>query len=143
MTKKILLACLAACLLVLIAVSCQKEEVNIQAEPVKTIDGSWRIIKALRNGTDMTQRFDFSKFRINFADSSYTLSNQVPFLVSRNGTWTFDDPVYPFRIAFTAPGDSARSSTVLYPVVNGVRNIIVTFSPGCNANTYQYTLQKD
>ncbi|MEO5889949.1 MAG: DUF5004 domain-containing protein [Ferruginibacter sp.] len=128
--------------LLLIFCSCKKENTAIPAEPVKDISGSWKIIKAVRNGTDLTSRFDFSAFRINFSDSSYTIDNQVPFIISKNGTWKFDDPVYPFEITLTSPGET-KQSTVLYPVVEGVRNLVISFSPGCTLNNYQYTLLKD
>ena len=130
------------CLLLLTFFSCQKEKVVMADEPIKDISGSWKIIKAMRNGTDLTGRFGFADFRIKFSDSAYTISNPVPFITSKDGNWRFDDPVYPFQITFTSSGD-AKTSTVLYPVVNGVRNIVISFSPGCTLNTYQYTLQKD
>ena len=129
-------------ILLLIVFSCQKENAVMPVEPVKEISGNWKIIKALRNGTDLTERFDFSKFRINFTDSAYTITEQVPFIVSKNGRWSFDDPQYPFKMFFTAQSDTTKSSSILYPVVDGVRNIIISFSPGCATNTYQYTLQK-
>lgn len=122
--------------------SCKKENTDIPAEPLKTINGSWKIIKALRNGTDLTERFDFSTFRINFTDSTYTIQNLVPFIVSKNGKWNFDDPQYPFKISFVPESGAEASSAMLYPVVKGVRNIIISFSPGCTLNTYQYTLEK-
>ena len=129
------------CLCLLTFYSCQKEKVVITDEPVKDISGSWKIFKALRNGTDLTNRFKFDDFRITFNDSSYTVTNLVPFITSKDGTWRFDDPAYPFEITFTSAGD-AKKSNLLYPVVNGVRNMVISFSPGCSLNTYQYTLQK-
>ncbi len=64
------------------------------SEPVKSLSGNWQIIKATRNGTDLTARFDFSQFRIRFADSTYTIDSLVPFIVSRSGKMgLFDDPL--------------------------------------------------
>lgn len=144
MIKRLAFAALTLALLAIIIHSCKKEEVNIPAvEPLKEVNGSWKIIKALRNGTDMTNRFDFSRFRISFADSSYTISNPVPFIVAANGTWKFDDTRYPFIMNFRAAGDTLKSTEIQYPVTKGVRNIIISFSPGCKANTYQYTLEKE
>lgn len=143
MIKKILFVGVTIFIGGLIFLSCKKEEVSIPAEPVKEINGSWKIIKALRNGVDMTARFDFSKFRINFSDSNYTISNLVPFIVNANGAWKFDDPEYPFVMSFQANGDTLKTSAVQYPVVKGVRNIVISFSPGCQLNTYQYTLEKE
>jgi hypothetical protein len=122
--------------------ACRPERLTIPSEPVKDLSGNWQIIKATRNGTDLTARFDFSHFRIHFSDSSYTIDSLVPFIVSRNGKWSFDDPNYPFALSFRATDSSAKTSPLLYPVTGGQRNIIVTFSPGCSLNSYQYTLQK-
>jgi hypothetical protein len=129
-------------MLLLTGISCKKENTTVPAEPVKALDGNWKIIKALRNGTDLTERFNFSAFRIQFADSAYTITNPVPFIVSKSGTWSFDDPEYPFTMSFSAPGNTRVSTAIQYPVVKGVRNIVISFSPGCTSNTYQYTLQQ-
>ncbi|RYY55609.1 MAG: DUF5004 domain-containing protein [Chitinophagaceae bacterium] len=143
MLKKICF--ISALLLVLAAVlySCKKENTSLPAEPQKAIDGSWKIVQALRNGTDLTSRFDFSKFRIVFSDSSYTLTNPVPFLVTKNGHWSFDDPQYPAKVFFRAENGVSATSSVNYPVVKGIRNIIISFSPGCVSNSYTYTLEKE
>ena len=123
--------------------SCKKENTDVPAESVKSISGSWKITRALRNGTDLTSRFDFSAFRINFSDSTYTLTNPLPFIVSKNGSWKFDDPQYPFRLSLKQLNDTAKTSEFSFPVVKGVRNMIISFSPGCRLNSYQYTLQQD
>ncbi len=137
-------ALLAGCVLLLgcLIFSCKIEHVNPPNEPLKNIAGSWGIIHATRNGTDLTSGFDFSHFRIVFTDSTYAIDSLVPFVVSRNGKWAFDDPQYPFNLIFT-PADSPNMSTPFtFPVTGGVRNIVLTFSPGCPSNAYQYTLQK-
>ncbi|HLZ87337.1 MAG TPA: DUF5004 domain-containing protein [Puia sp.] len=123
--------------------SCKVEHLTPPNEPMKNIAGSWGIIHAIRNGTDMTNGFDFTKFRIVFTDSTYAIDSLLPFIVTTRGKWVFDDPQYPFNLIFT-PADSSRSITApfLFPVTGGVRNIIFTFSPGCPSNSYQYTLQK-
>ena len=123
-------------------VACRPEHLTVPAEPIKTVTGSWQIIKATRNGTDITSGFNFTAFRINFADSSYTLDSLVPFIVSKNGKWAFDNPTYPFNMIFTVPDSTPASFPLLFPVTNGQRNIILTFSPGCKNNSYQYTLQQ-
>ena len=66
----------------------------------------------------------------------------VPFIVTHNGKWAFNDPQYPFSLIFTPTDSPSVSTPFLFPVANGVRNIVLTFSPGCPSNTYQYTLQK-
>lgn len=122
--------------------ACRTERLDAPFEPVKDVNGSWKVVGVTRNGTDLTSRFDFTKFRISFIDSAYTLSEQVPFLVNTNGTWRFDDPAYPFKISLTAKDSAARTSSLLFPIVGGKRNMVLTISPGCSTNTYQYTLQK-
>ncbi len=122
--------------------ACRVEKLDVPFEPTKDVNGNWKITKVTRNGTDLTTRFDFSAFRINFQDSAYTLTNQVPFLVNTNGTWRFDDPAYPFKIALTARDSATKTSLLIYPIVAGKRNMILTISPGCALNSYQYTLEK-
>ncbi len=122
--------------------ACNREEVIGLTEPIKSINGTWRISQALRNGTDLTNSFDFSHFSIKFTDSTYTIDSLVPFAVEGSGTYRFDNPQYPFKIQFIQQDSSARAFNLQYPIVNGVRNIILSFSPGCTSNTYQYTLQK-
>jgi hypothetical protein len=136
----------AAALMLLVAIalhSCKKERVVTPAEPLKEINGSWKIVKALRNGTDITNRFDFSRFRISFTDNTYTITDPVPFIQTGDGTWAFDDASYPFKMNFQVGTDPVKSAEIVYPIKDGVRNIVMSFSPGCTANTYQYTLEKE
>ncbi|MDR6571294.1 DUF5004 domain-containing protein [Chitinophaga ginsengisegetis] len=135
--------CLLMPILVLFINSCHRSEILVP-EPVKDIAGEWRIVKAVRNGVDITTLTDFTKFRIRFTtDLQYTIENPLPFIVSKNGSYALDDPKYPFRISFSQTGISSPvSTTFTYPVVNGKRNINFTFSPGCAANTYDYTLER-
>lgn len=122
--------------------SCQRE-VNIKpVESTKVLEGSWMITKALRNGTDLTHRFDFSAFRIVFDQGQYRLEHPVPFPVTKNGSFQLDDPQYPFRLYLKEGDAEAQELDMEYPVSHGVRNIIIRFSPGCSSNTYQYTLEK-
>lgn len=136
----------AVLLLVLVSLfcSCQTEEAFVPTESVKDLSGSWRIIHATQNKADITQTVDFTSFRLNFlSDSTYTIENPLPFIVSKNGSWSLDNPSYPFKITFTGTGGATPATTdFVYPVVNGKRNIILKFSPGCINNTYQYTLEK-
>jgi hypothetical protein len=122
--------------------SCKVEHATPPNEPLKNITGAWGIIHATRNGTDLTSSFDFSHFRIVFTDSSYAIDSLVPFIVNRNGKWVFDDPQYPFNLIFTPTDSPTVRAPFLFPVTGGVRNIVLTFSPGCPSNAYQYTLQK-
>lgn len=122
--------------------SCKQKDILIPEQP-KDISGEWRITKALRNNIDITALTDFSQFRIRFtADMKYSIENPLPFVVSKSGNYSMDDPKYPFRITFNQAGGTAVSSGFTYPVVNGKRNMNFTFSPGCPSNIYLYTLER-
>ncbi|MCR8559564.1 DUF5004 domain-containing protein [Mucilaginibacter sp. BJC16-A38] len=133
-------------LLVLIAVmtfaSCKVERLTPVAESTKDISGDWTVISATRNGTDLMSIVDFSQFKVSFKDGKYTLINKLPFLVSNDGAYSFDDPQYPFKISFTPTGKTAVATAFTYPIVNGIRQLTLTFSPGCPGNTYVYTFKK-
>jgi hypothetical protein len=129
------------CLSVLAA--CNKEK-ELLVEVPKSIDGKWQIVKASRNGVDITEAMDFSQFRIHFLnDNTYQMENYIPFIVKADGKWSLDDPQYPFRITFLPTGQTEPLVTQLnFPTVNGKRQIRLSFSPGCSANTYEYILEK-
>lgn len=124
--------------------SCKVEEIAPVAEAPKNIAGSWRIMKATRNGTDITAAFDFTRFRVKFdSTGSYSILNRVPFLVNNDGTFALDDPAYPFQLTLTPQGGSAISTPFNYVVTAGVRQLNLSFKPGCDLNTYIYTLERD
>lgn len=135
-------------LAVLMWASCKTDKINGLAEPAKDITGTWKVIKATRNGTDLfslldTNYYSFNKFTVKFNEGKYTLVNPMPFIVSADGTYTLDNPQYPFKITFTQTGGSASVSTnFTYPIANGARTLTLVFSPGCTNNTYSYTLEK-
>jgi hypothetical protein len=126
--------------------SCKVEQPKNVTETVKNISGTWKIIDVQQNGVDITgsNGLDLSQFSITFQNNSYTLANPLPFIVYQNGTYALNDPQVPTQITFTATGGQPVVSTFNYPIVAGVRNIVIQFSanPGCTDNTYQYTLQK-
>ena len=136
---------LPICLLMTLSIvlgACKQQEILVP-ESTKDLSGEWRIVKAVRNDVDITELADFSKFRLKFTADQYSIENPLPFLVTKNGSYSMDDPKYPFRITFTQTGGSGPvSSSFTYPVVNGRRNMNFSFSPGCTANTYVYTLEK-
>ncbi|MGN6416445.1 MAG: DUF5004 domain-containing protein [Pseudobacter sp.] len=136
---KILMASLA--LIVLVTAACQKEKELVFTEAAKPLTGSWRIVKVVRNGEELTNRFNFAAFRISFTENAYSITNPVPFVVSKNGKWQFDDPQYPMELSFTPDGGSAVKPTFRYPVVKGKRSLVLLFSPGCEQNNYEYTLE--
>ncbi len=133
---------LCVALLLLLAGSCKQSEI-LATESQKDLTGEWRITKAVRNGVDITLYTDFTQFRIRFTDDKkYTLVNPLPFVVMKEGSYALDDPRYPFRLSFSPAGDTTVTTNLTYPVVSGERNIIFSFSPGCTANTYLYTMQR-
>ena len=139
---------LAILLLSLVWVSCKTDRINGITEPAKDISGSWKIIKATRNGTDLfslldTNYYNLNKFRVTFNEGKYTVVNPLPFIVSQNGAYALDNPQYPFKITFTETGSTTPVSTAFtYPIVDGARVLTLVFSPGCPQNTYSYTLVK-
>jgi hypothetical protein len=122
--------------------SCKVERLSPANESVKDISGDWTVISATRNGTDLMSIVDFSQFKLSFKDGKYALVNKLPFLVSKDGAYSLDDPQYPFKISFTPAGSTAIATSFTYPIVNGVRQLTLTFSPGCPNNTYVYTFKK-
>lgn len=128
--------------LILFITSCKTEKIVPNPEAVKDIKGNWQVLKATRNGADITSLVDFTQFKLVFDGTNYTLTNKLPFLVSQNGTYSLDDPQYPFQIAFTPAAAKTVATAFTYPIVNGVRQLSITFSPGCPNNSYVYTFQK-
>lgn len=114
----------------------------------KKLVGTWRIQSVTRNGTDLTDRFDFSQFAITFATTgdgsgTYTITHKAPFPVGRNGTWKFDDPAYPFAIALTEEGTTSLKIVELRkPVIYDKPQLTLRFSSGCSGNTYEYILNE-
>jgi hypothetical protein len=123
----------------------ENNSIDIPEESEKNIDGTWKITKATRNEADITTLMDFSQFRIRFnADNTYTIENYLPFAVKENGTWSLDDPQYPFSL--TLNENNAPQALTLdfnYPVVNGKRIISLSFSPGCHSNAYTYIFERE
>jgi hypothetical protein len=140
--------CRFICLLLLIGLgACDKfDSASAEfTEVPKDISGTWKIVQVTRNGTDITGLMDFSQFRIHFKeDHTYAIDNYLPFLVKTNGSWSLDDPLYPFNIVFQE--DAADEPSVYgfyYPVVSGNRQISLSFYPGCTNNIYTYIFAKE
>jgi hypothetical protein len=117
---------------------------GIPDESEKNIAGVWKIAKVIRNEVDITALMDFNQFRIRFnADNTYTIAHYLPFIVKENGTWSLDDPQYPFHLNLTENGSANVLTTAFnYPVTGGKRIITLSFSPGCQSNIYTYTFEK-
>lgn len=132
----------AATMLVFFTACAPSTDTGDYNEPIKDIAGSWQVIKIERNGEDITSMVNFSQFRINFMeDGTYGFENYLPFVVSRPGTWSLDDPQYAFKIKFQPESQEAKSVEFSYPIEDGKRQIQISGSPGCSSNTYIYTLQ--
>lgn len=114
-------------------------------EFVVDIEGDWTIDQVLQNGNDITNLLDFQSFSLrlsyeNGLPSSYTLSGPtVPFVLGEdNGSWSFDDPVYPTKINFS----DGASLSFLGAVLSGGDQLTVIVPMGCASNTYTYILSK-
>ena len=133
----------AIIIILIIFIACKRQR-DVLVEPQKDFTGTWKIGKVVRNETDITEWLDLSQFKLTLnGDNTYTLEgNNIPFVANASGTWSVDDPAYPFHISFKVK-DSTNASTadILAPVTKGKRNIVINFSPGCNANKYVYTLE--
>ncbi|RVU02607.1 DUF5004 domain-containing protein [Mucilaginibacter limnophilus] len=135
---------LCAVLLLMLWTSCKVEKLEPVNEAVKDVSGTWSILKVTRNGADITNTYDFSKFKLVFEGNNYTLENKLPFLVSDNGTFNLDDNQYAFSISFNPAGGSAKTIPFNFPNVNGNRQLSVPFTiVGCSNTNYVYTLQRN
>ncbi len=126
--------------------ACNKENKVAFQEPVKEVSGAWKIVALVRNGEDLTSRLKFSDFSVVLnEDGTYQLDGKWAFIVRQNGTYTLNDPQYPFNITFSPVGDSTikRSARLNLPVRKGKRQMQLTFSLGCEKNTYTYTMERE
>lgn len=128
----------------LIFTSCKIEKDLLPTEPVKNFVGTWKLTKVLRNDEDITAYVDSTGFRFTLnQDNSFLIQkNNIPFLANASGTWLLDDPAYVFHISLKENDmPTSFSADLSAPVQNGKRNMIISFSPGCIANKYVYTLE--
>lgn len=125
--------------------SCKDEVVStITEESVKDVEGTWKIVSLTRNGEELVNRIDCSKFRITFkGDGTYTLLDKLAFAVSGPGTYKLSDPRYPYSLVLTQQNQSAETIKFQFPVVAGNRQLSLTFSQGCSGNTYQYNFIRE
>jgi hypothetical protein len=133
---------------ILIWTSCKTDRIAPVVESTKDLTGTWKIVSATRNGTNLlplvdTADINFNSFNIVFSGANYTLSTPLPFIVSQGGTFALDNPQYPFQISFKPTGATSSTSTAFtYPIVDGVRVLTILFSPGCAQNVYSYSFEK-
>ncbi|RIA08604.1 uncharacterized protein DUF5004 [Flavobacteriaceae bacterium MAR_2010_72] len=138
------------CILSLFLISCD-EDLTLNPDGFKEftadIEGSWKIEKAEQNNIDITNHLDFGDFLLDLnydsrVPSSFSFTGQnVPFITSASGSWTFDDLTYPTEIQFTDGGVSATAKFA-DPVLSNGKKIAIEFTLGCLSNVYKYTLMK-
>ena len=113
------------------------------SETIKHVDGNWRLFTVSRNGIDITKYMDFSRFHIVLnKDNTYEIKNYLPFIVKGNGTWSVDDPQFPFHLIFREDGaDETVETEIGFLTVDGERQLTIKLSPG-HTNTYVYTFKQ-
>jgi len=113
-------------------------------EADKDLTGVWQLATVSRNGIDITEALGeatVSQFKLHMnSGGTYTLENRSPFPVRVDGTWEVDDPVHPMMITFKESGSigSEEKVEIKYPNIKGARQLLVTHSPGCPINKYEY-----
>ena len=114
------------------------------SETIKHVDGNWRLFTVSRNGIDITKYMDFSRFHIVLnKDNTYEIKNYLPFIVKGNGTWSVDDPQFPFHLIFREDGaDETVETEIGFLTVDGERQLTIKLSTGCHTNTYVYTFKQ-
>jgi len=125
--------------------SCEEEMSNIVTdETAKDVTGNWKVLKLTRNGEDLSKRLDLNDFQISFkADGTYSLSEQLPFVVNDAGNYTLSDPQFPFSLILQPEGETTEVPVKFqFPVVKGKRQLSLTFSLGCSSNTYQFDFER-
>lgn len=113
-------------------------------EAPKDMSGVWQLTTVSRNGIDISDAMEFTKFRLHLnADKTYQIENYLPFVVKKDGNWQVDDPQYPFHLIFQEAGGTGEVKTeISYPVVDGKRQVSLTLSPGHKSNKYKYVFVK-
>jgi hypothetical protein len=126
--------------------SCEDEVSKMAtAETEKDIIGGWKVVQLTRNGEDLSERLDLSGYRIEFnSDGTYTLADQLPFIADAPGTYKLSDPQYPFALILTPEGvQEDVVARFQFPVVQGKRQLSLSFSLGCESNTYQFNFERE
>lgn len=140
---------IGACLALAVSVSsCDtfKDEITPKSfsETAKHLDGNWQLSTVFRNGVDITKQMDFSRFHIILnKDNTYEMKNYLPFIVKDNGTWSVDDPLFPFHLSFKEEDSIEEMKTEIgFLTVDGERRLTIKLSPGCHTNKYVYTFKQ-
>ncbi len=120
-------------------------ESDVFEETRKDLSGNWKLEKVTRNGIDITELMDFTKFSLDLKeDGNYVIENYLPFVVKNTGKWQVDDPLYPFHLIFEEEGGGSEevSVEIKYMMVNGKRSLSIDLSPGCFSNAYTYVFNR-
>lgn len=130
--------------------SCKSPKIIM--ESTKDINGTWRLERILRNSEDMTMRVDTTGFQLTFQTyptpeygimGTYEFLNGAPFVVQESGTWSFDDPRYPFTLLLREDKNVTSVPVQFYfPAKEGKNQIQLLFTPGCTSNKYEYFLKR-
>ncbi|MGO3108895.1 MAG: DUF5004 domain-containing protein [Sphingobacterium sp.] len=131
----------------LVMSSCEDEISKISSgdEPIKEIAGKWHVVQLSRNGEELSERMDMTNFSIEFKpDGTYSVAEQLPFMLQGSGNYRLNDPQYPFSLLMSAQDDGQELAVSMqYPVVKGERQLSLSFSLGCSGNTYQYNFERE
>ncbi|MFD1769803.1 DUF5004 domain-containing protein [Sphingobacterium suaedae] len=135
---------LAALASYLFIAGCDDQLSNVvDQEPIKDISGIWSVVQLTRNGEDLTSRLDLKDFSINFKeDGTFAVQDALPFVLQGSGTYKLSDPQYPFSLLMDAGNGGEVAVQFQFPVVEGRRQLSLSFSLGCSGNTYQYNFER-
>jgi len=112
-------------------------------EAIKDITGSWQVIQLKRNGEDLSERMALTDFRMDFKqDGTYVLAKELPFLTQGSGNYALNDPQFPFSLILSSEQQESHTVKFQFPVVQGQRQLSLTFSLGCSSNSYEYTFER-
>lgn len=139
-------------LIILMAAGC-RVDIPVVPEPVKDINGDWKIVQVIRNRVDITQKVKLDDFRLEFQSDpsgqnggtgTYKITRGAPFVVNGDGSWKLNDPVYPFVLSFSPASDPAENVDLNFSflIIKGAYQIKLVLKPGCQSNTYEYYLGK-
>lgn len=116
-------------------------------ERIVDLTGSWTVSQVQLNGIDITSRLEFSRIDLQLAGgadgpTSYTIENDgLPFLVTTDGDWSYDDNIYPTQVTFTTDG-KAKTASFSMPPISGGNEFTISFALGCADNSYTYLLTR-
>jgi len=124
--------------------ACEDDMSSITSqEAFKDITGSWQVIQLKRNGEDLSERMNLHDFRMDFKeDGTYSLAEKLPFLTQGTGNYELNDPQYPFSLILTSEQQESHTVKFQFPVVDGRRQLSLTFSLGCTSNSYEYNFER-